>query len=67
MEESKRRTGSPFVGAFHTRDVLFLLAAQRRHASVLKETLSKLSWPVGHRDWFWCDGPATPQEDRHGR
>ena len=39
--ELRRRTGAPFVEAFRTSNVLFLLAAQPRHWPVLEQAISR--------------------------
>ena len=39
--ELRRRTGAPFVEAFRTPNVVFLLAAQRRHWPVLEQAISR--------------------------
>jgi toxin ParE1/3/4 len=39
--ELRRRTGAPFVEAFRTLNVVFLLTAQRRHWPVLEQAISE--------------------------
>lgn len=39
--ELRRRTGSPFVEAFCTPHVVFMLAAQRRHSPVFREAIAR--------------------------
>jgi hypothetical protein len=58
VSELGRRTGAQFTEAFCTPQVLFLLAAQDRHAQRFGEVVPLLSerWSVKSKPWVWLTG-----------